>query len=84
MNRFWRLCVVMVPLVVLGHCGLSAKDNEPRPWVLIICGPKGQFCIPYSRDMVPHRYITKTACDIDIMWIQAPTGYHVRCEKERL
>lgn len=74
--------LVCVACLILGMCAQTSRSEEPRSWILIVCGPKGQFCIPYTSDMVYYRYQTKTACDVDSMFLPIPTGYNIKCGKE--
>lgn len=73
---------VMLIVLFLSLWPRPAGSDESRPWILIVCGPKGQFCIPYTYDMVPYRYVTKTGCEVDMAYLPIPTGYHVKCDKE--
>jgi hypothetical protein len=71
-----------VLILLIGWC-TQVVANEPRVWVLAVCEPKGVRCVAYAFDMIPHHYITKTACDVDAtMSPRIPDGHYVRCVKE--
>lgn len=78
MRAFLIFCVAMI---VLGYCS-QAMASEPRVWLLYVCSPDGKFCQAYMKDMVPHRYATKTACDLDAVTLAVPSGYRVMCGRE--
>lgn len=79
MRAFLILCVAMV---VLGYCS-QAMATEERVWVLVVCDPKGQNCLPYNRGMVSYRYVTRTACEVDAVMLPMSSRQTVKCDKEK-